>query len=103
RGGSEPHRLCAGRPDDQLRATDGGTRRRKSRRLRQGLFGRRGGRFEGSEISLPLALSVAGHAVCVALLILLPTTLPPAPEPPPVTRGIEAPFEPALPKPEGPT
>jgi len=55
-----------------------------------------------SEISLPLALSVAGHAVCVALLILLPTTLPQAPEPPPVTGGIEVALEPAVPKPEEP-
>jgi periplasmic protein TonB len=55
-----------------------------------------------SEISLPLALSVTGHAVCVALLILLPATLPPAPEPLPVTGGIEVAFEPAMPKTEVP-
>ena len=53
-----------------------------------------------SEISLPLALSVAGHAVCAALLILLPSTLPPPPEPP-LTGGIQVAFEP-LPKPEEP-
>jgi protein TonB len=45
-------------------------------------------------------LSVAGHAICVALLILLPSTLPPPPEPP-LTGGIQVAFEP-LPKPEEP-
>jgi protein TonB len=54
-----------------------------------------------SEISLPLALSVAGHAVCVALLILLPTALPPTPEPS-LTGGIEVAFAPAMTKPEEP-
>jgi periplasmic protein TonB len=55
-----------------------------------------------SEISLPLGLSVAGHAVFLALLILLlPTTLPPVPEPL-ATGGIEVAFEPAVPKPEEP-
>jgi protein TonB len=47
-------------------------------------------------------LSVAGHAVCLALLILLlPTRLPPAPDPLAVG-GIEVAFEPSVPKPEEP-
>jgi protein TonB len=55
-----------------------------------------------SEISLPLGLSVAGHAVCLALLILLlPAKVPPAPEPL-AEGGIEVAFEPSLPKPEEP-
>jgi protein TonB len=55
-----------------------------------------------SEISLPLALSVAGHAICTALLILLlPAKVPPAPEPL-AEGGIEVAFEPSLPKPEEP-
>lgn len=54
-----------------------------------------------SEIKFPLVLSVAGHAVCVALLILLlPTRMPPVPEPL-ATGGIEVVFAP-LPKPEEP-
>jgi protein TonB len=54
-----------------------------------------------NEIRLPLGLSVAGHAVCVTLLILLlPTRTPPVPEP--LTKGgIEVVFA-ALPKPEEP-
>jgi periplasmic protein TonB len=55
-----------------------------------------------SEISLPLGLSVAGHAVCLALLILLlPAKAPPAPEPL-AEGGIEVAFEPSLPKREEP-
>jgi periplasmic protein TonB len=54
-----------------------------------------------SEISLPLALSVTGHAICVALLMLLPSALPPPPEPP-LTGGIEVAFEPAVPTTEVP-
>jgi protein TonB len=56
-----------------------------------------------SEVSLPLGLSVAGHAVCLALLILLlPAKVPPAPEPL-AEGGIEVAFEPSLPtKPEEP-
>ncbi len=55
-----------------------------------------------SGIHFPLGLSVAGHAVCLALLILLlPTKTPPAPEPLAVG-GIEVAFEPSLPKPEDP-
>jgi periplasmic protein TonB len=55
-----------------------------------------------SGIKLPLALSVAGHTVCLALLLLfLADTAPPAPEP--IARGgIEVVFEPAPPKPEAP-
>jgi protein TonB len=35
-----------------------------------------------NEIRLPLGLSVAGHAICLVLLILLlPTSIPPVPEP----------------------
>jgi protein TonB len=42
-----------------------------------------------NEIRLPLGFSVAGHAVCLALLILLlPTSVPPVPEPL-ATGGIE--------------
>ena len=55
-----------------------------------------------SEIRFPLVLSVAGHAVCVALLILLmPTRMPPVPEPL-ATGGIEVAFAPSPPKPEEP-
>jgi len=55
-----------------------------------------------SEINFPLGLSVAGHAVCLAVLIvLLPAKVPPAPEPLAVG-GIEVAFEPSLPKPEEP-
>ena len=51
-----------------------------------------------SEITVPLGLSVAGHAVCLALLILLlPTRLPPVPEPL-AAGGVEVAFLPALPK-----
>ncbi len=54
------------------------------------------------EISFPLALSVAGHAACLALLILLlPATTPPLSEPL-APRGIAVAFEPSLPKPEQP-
>jgi periplasmic protein TonB len=54
-----------------------------------------------SEVRIPLGLSVAGHAVCLALLILLlPTKMPPVPEPL-ATGGIEVVFAP-LPKPEEP-
>lgn len=54
-----------------------------------------------SEIRLPLGLSVAGHAVCLALLVaLLPTKIPPVPEPL-ATGGLEVVFAP-LPKPEEP-
>ena len=51
-------------------------------------------------ITLPLNLSVAGHAICVALLLLyLTDTAPPVPEP--VAKGgIEVVFQPALPKSE---
>ena len=54
-----------------------------------------------SEIRFPLVLSVAGHAVCLALLILLlPAAAPPMPEPL-ATGGIEVVFAP-LPEPEEP-
>jgi len=54
-----------------------------------------------SEIKFPLGLSAAGHAVCLALLILLlPTKIPPVPEPL-ATGGIEVVFAP-FPKPEEP-
>ena len=54
-----------------------------------------------SEIRVPLVFSAAGHAVCLALLILLlPNTAPPVPEPL-ATGGIEVIFAP-LPKPEEP-
>jgi protein TonB len=54
-----------------------------------------------SEITFPLGLSAAGHVICLALLILLlPTKIPPVPEPL-ATGGIEVVFAP-LPKPEEP-
>ena len=53
-----------------------------------------------SEIRLPLGLSVAGHAACLALLILLLGESPPVPEPL-ATGGIEVVFAP-LPRPEEP-
>jgi len=55
-----------------------------------------------SEIRLPLGVSVAGHAVCLMLLILLlPATMPPVPEPL-ATGGVEVVFAP-LPKPPEPS
>ena len=55
-----------------------------------------------SEITFPLGLSVAGHGIGLALLILLlPATVPPAPEQL-AKGGIEVAFEPSLPKPEEP-
>jgi periplasmic protein TonB len=52
-----------------------------------------------SEIRFPLGLSLVGHAVCLALLIVLrPTKTPPLPEPP-APGGIEVVFAP-LPKPD---
>jgi protein TonB len=53
-----------------------------------------------SEIRLPLGFSVAGHAACLALLILLLGETPPVPEPL-ATGGIEVVFAP-MPKPEEP-
>jgi len=53
-----------------------------------------------SEIGLPLGLSVAGHAACLALLVLLLGETPPVPEPI-ATGGIEVVFAP-LPKSEEP-
>ena len=53
-----------------------------------------------SEIRLPLGLSVAGHAACLALLVLLLGETPPVPEPI-ATGGIEVVFAP-LPKSEEP-
>jgi protein TonB len=53
-----------------------------------------------SGIKLPLTLSVAGHAVCLALLILLLGKMPPVPEPL-AMGGIEVVFAP-LPQPEEP-
>jgi len=54
-----------------------------------------------SEIRFPLVFSVAGHALCLALLVLLlPAAAPPVPEPL-ATGGIEVVFAP-LPKSEEP-
>jgi protein TonB len=51
-------------------------------------------------ITLPLTFSLAGHAVCLAMLLLyLTDTAPPMPEPA-ATGGIEVVFQPALPKSE---
>ena len=55
-----------------------------------------------SEIRLPLGVSVAGHAVCLVLLILLlPARMPPVPEPL-ATGGVVVVFAP-LPKPPEPS
>ena len=55
-----------------------------------------------SEIKFPLFWSVAGHTVCLALLVLLmPTKIPPVPKPL-ATGGIEVAFEPMLPRSEEP-
>ena len=55
-----------------------------------------------SEIRLPLGVSVAGHAVCLVLLILLlPARMPPVPVPL-ATGGVEVVFAP-LPKPPEPS
>jgi periplasmic protein TonB len=55
-----------------------------------------------SEIKFPLVVSLAGHAVCLAVLIsLLPSRSPPVPEPL-ATGGIEVAFAPSLPKPDEP-
>ena len=55
-----------------------------------------------SEIRFPLGVSVAGHAVCLVLLILLlPARMPPVPEPL-ATGGVEVVFAP-LPKPPEPS
>jgi protein TonB len=52
-----------------------------------------------TDIKLPLTFSVAGHAICLAFLILLLGKAPPLLEP--VAKGgIEVAFQPALPKPE---
>ena len=51
-----------------------------------------------SEIKVPLAISVAGHVVCVALLVAFLSDRTPA-VPEPVTQGgIEVMFEPAPPR-----
>jgi periplasmic protein TonB len=52
-----------------------------------------------SSIKLPLTLSMAGHAACLALLIPLLGKAPPLPQPP-ARGGIEVVLQPALPKPE---
>jgi protein TonB len=53
-----------------------------------------------SGIRLPLTLSLAGHAICLALVVLFHTGKPP-PLPEPIAKGgIEVVFEPAPPKPE---
>ena len=52
-----------------------------------------------SDIKLPLAFSLVGHAIGVALLVLLLKTVPPLPQP--IAKGgIQVMFEPALPKTE---
>jgi periplasmic protein TonB len=53
------------------------------------------------EIKTPLGLSIAGHAILLALLILLLPRMPPVLEPL-ATGGIEVAFAPSLPKPEAP-
>lgn len=54
-----------------------------------------------SSLKLPLALSLAAHAICLALLFLLPTKAPPMPELV-APGGIEVAFAPSLPKAEAP-
>jgi periplasmic protein TonB len=51
---------------------------------------------------LPLALSLAAHAILVALLFLLPTPAAPVQPPLATTGGIEVAFAPSLPQPEKP-
>jgi periplasmic protein TonB len=53
-----------------------------------------------SDLQLPLTISLAGHALCLALLwLFLPDSLPPEPEP--IAKGgIEVVFEPVPPKAE---
>ena len=50
---------------------------------------------------LPLALSLAAHAIILAVLFLLPTPAPPAAPSPPAS-GIEVAFAPSLPQPQTP-
>jgi periplasmic protein TonB len=54
-----------------------------------------------SGFKLPLALSLAAHAIILAILFLLPTPAPPAGSPPPAG-GIEVAFAPSLPQPPTP-
>jgi periplasmic protein TonB len=54
-----------------------------------------------TDFGRPLALSLAAHALCLALLLLLPTLAPPV-QPPPAAGGIEVAFAPSLPEPEKP-
>jgi protein TonB len=54
-----------------------------------------------SGFRLPLALSLAAHAIVLAVLWLLPPPAPPL-TPPPPSAGIEVAFAPSLPKPETP-
>jgi periplasmic protein TonB len=51
-------------------------------------------------IKLPLALSIAGHAVCLALLVFFLSSKIAPPAEPIAKGGIEVAFEPALPQPE---
>ena len=93
-------RLCPRRPDDHLCAADGHAEPGQPGRVRQGIAGRRGRRVEVNRFGLPLALSLAAHAIVLALLLLLPAPKPPA-EPPPAG-GIEVAFAPSLPPPQPP-
>jgi periplasmic protein TonB len=54
-----------------------------------------------TDFRLPLALSLAAHAILLALLMLLPTAAPPL-QPPLAAGGIEVAFAPSLPQPEQP-
>lgn len=53
-----------------------------------------------SGIKLPLTLSIAGHALCLALLVAYLSPPPPKVQPATATGGIEVIFEQAPPKPE---
>ena len=104
RGRSQPHRLCEGRPDDQLCPADGCAGARQQRRVHQGVAARRGGSAEVSRsVGLPLAASIAGHACILALLIVLVGQVPPVPLPVPIaTAGIEVMLAPPQPVAEMP-
>ncbi len=54
-----------------------------------------------SGFRLPLALSIAAHAIILALLLALPSSPPPI-EPPLASGGIEVAFAPSLPQPSTP-
>lgn len=56
-----------------------------------------------SGIKLPLTLSIAGHALCLALLVAFLSSTPPRVSEPIAKGGIEVLFQPPLPQPETPS